>query len=185
MTVDENLLRNALTLTTSAKAAAGKIVVEVTLTNDKTGHHVPSDCPLRHMILLVDVRDEAGASLKQKDGPVLPAWCGVGDPAGGYLAKLPGKAYAKILSDRWTNEVPVTAYWRDTALLVDNRLGAFQSDTSTYAFLPSKPGKVEVKVTLLYRRAFKTLMDQKKWVAPDIVMAEEKLVVEAGREEGS
>gem|GEM_PF-7047220 len=43
-TVDPNLLQNSLTMNAWAKRLEGKIVVDVTLYNDKTGHHVPSDC---------------------------------------------------------------------------------------------------------------------------------------------
>ena len=34
---------------------------------------------------------------------------------------------------------------------------------------------MNVEVTLLYRRAYKTLMDKKGWEAPDILMASESL----------
>lgn len=37
--------------------------------------------------------------------------------------------------------------------------------------------KISVKITLLFRRAFKELMDQKGWDVPDIVMEEEEMVV--------
>jgi hypothetical protein len=180
-TVGETLLRNALTLTASAKAVNGKIVVEVTLTNDKTGHHVPSDCPLRHLILVVDARDSKGTALRQSSGPILPYWCGVGDREKGRFADLPGKTYAKLLIEEWTNEVPTAAYWRHTKIAIDNRLAAFKSDTSSYSFVPSGSGEVEVTVTLYYRRAFIKLMDEKKWNVPDIVMARETISLQGER----
>jgi hypothetical protein len=177
MTVDETLLRNAVTLSSSAMRQEGKVVVNVTLTNDKTGHHVPTDSPLRHVILLIEARDADGKALEQAAGPVLPSWCGVGDPGKGYYAGLPGKTYAKLLRERWTGVFPTGAYWNETILVSDNRLAAFASDTSSFAFVPPATGDGKVTVTLLYRRAFMQLMEWKKWDVPDIVMAREELVV--------
>ena len=176
-TVDETLLRNALTLSASAAKQEGKIVVSVTLTNDKTGHHVPTDSPLRHLILLVEAKDAEGQVLERSVGPVLPDWCGVGDSARGYYAGLPGKAYAKLLRERWTNAFPTGAYWNETILVSDNRLAAFASDSTSFAFVPPEAGDVGITVTLLYRRAYIELMDWKKWDVPDIVMVREDLVV--------
>lgn len=179
-TVDENLLRNALTVRGSAQLQDGKVMVEVTLHNDKTGHHVPSDCPLRHLILLVEARNADGQMLQQVSGPVLPPWCGVGNPEKGYVAGLPGKTFAKLLKEMWTDVFPATAYWRHTTLVSDNRLAAFAGDTSSYSFLPGETGDNVVTVTLLYRRAPLQLMDQKKWDVPDVVMARGKLTVKGG-----
>jgi len=177
MTVDETLLRNALTMTASAARQEGKVVVNVTLTNDKTGHHVPTDSPLRHLILLVEAKDAEGEVLKQSAGLELPFWCGVGDPARGYYAGLPGKTYAKLLRERWTGAFPTGAYWNDIILVSDNRLAAFASDSTSFAFVPPAAGDANITVTLLYRRAFMQLMEWKKWDVPDIVMAQEQLVV--------
>jgi hypothetical protein len=176
-TVDKTLLQNSVTLEGSAQMQDGRIVVNVTLTNDKTGHHAPTDSPLRHLILLVEARDSAGNLLKRSSGPLLPDWCGVGDPAKGYYAGLPGKAYAKLLKERWTNAFPTGAYWNETILVSDNRLAAFASDATSFSFEPQEAGEARITVTLLYRRAFRQLMDWKKWDVPDIVMAQEKLLV--------
>ena len=56
------LLQNAVTLTASARRE-GRLVVEVTILNDKTGHHVPTDSPLRQMILLVQAATPNGEVL--------------------------------------------------------------------------------------------------------------------------
>jgi hypothetical protein len=171
MTVDAKLLREALTMTASAKRENGRIVVRTELYNDKTGHHVPTDTPLRHLILRVEALDARGKTLRQLDGPVLPKWCGTGNPAKGHYAGLPGKAYAKLLRELWTEAFPASAYWNHTELVSDNRLAAFARDRSSFAFAPPVKGKAAVTVTLLYRRAFIDLMEQKGWDVPDIVMA--------------
>ncbi len=170
-----NLLQNAVTLTASARRDEGRIVVEVKLVNDKTGHDVPTDSPLRQMILLVRAADAAGKALAQVDGSTVPAWAGVGDPAGGYYAGLPGKGFAKILRELWTEITPTGSYWNPTTIVSDNRLSAFESDEGSYTFADPGGEAANVKVTLLFRRAFKELMDQKGWAVPDIVMDEQVL----------
>ena len=169
---DQELLQNAVNMDVAACQEGNQLIVEVTLLNDQTGHHVPTDSPLRHLILLVKVTDSDGKLLRQMDGPVIPEWGGVGDPAEGYFAGLPGKIYAKILEEVWTEVVPSGAYWNPTRIVSDNRLAAYGSDTSRYVFLGSQNGAAKIEVTLFYRRAFKELMDQKSWDVQDIVMEE-------------
>ena len=172
------LLKNAVTMKASASRAADKITVDVSITNDKTGHHVPTDSPLRQMILLVEVFDEGGKALAQVAGETLPTWCGVGDPQQGYYAGLPGKTYAKLLMESWTEVFPTGAYWNPTRLVSDNRLAAYATDNSSYSFTSPASGVASVKVRLLFRRAFIDLMVQKGWDVPDILMAEENLLVQ-------
>ena len=86
--------------------------------------------------------DPAGAGAGRARASRWPWWmvrpsrngAGVGDPAKGYYAGLPGKGYAKILMELWTEITPTGAYWNPTRVVSDNRLPAFASDASTYAF---------------------------------------------------
>jgi hypothetical protein len=87
---------------------------------------------------------------------------------------MPGKAYAKILKEMWTDAVPAVSYWRHTTVSSDSRLAAMASDKSSYLF-ESPGGAATITVTLIYRRAFIELMDQKKWKVPDIIMALKKI----------
>ena len=50
---DETFLQNAVSMTTTAYLEGDEIVVEVSLTNDRAGHHVPTDSPLRQVLLVV------------------------------------------------------------------------------------------------------------------------------------
>ncbi|MEW6716377.1 MAG: carboxypeptidase-like regulatory domain-containing protein [Chloroflexota bacterium] len=173
-----DLLQNAVTMSVSASRAGEEITVIVTIVNDQTGHHIPTDSPLRQMILLVSATDGLGQALPLIDGPTVSDYGGVGDPAEGYYAGLPGKIYAKTLMELWTEVTPTGAYWNPTRIVSDNRLAAFESDTSMYVFQTSevsKTSEVSVRVTLLFRRAFKQLMDQKGWDVPDILMDEIRL----------
>lgn len=165
-----SLLQNALTMQVSARREGSQIIVEVSLTNDKTGHHIPSDSPLRQMILLVEAKDGSGNSLLQAEGSKVPEWGGVGDPQKGYYAGLPGKAYAKVLAELWTDVSPTGAYWNQTRLVSDNRLAAFSTDTSRYIFTAVQTGNTKISVRLIYRRAFRLLANQKGWQTPDILM---------------
>jgi hypothetical protein len=164
------LLQNAVTMTATARNEDRQVVVEVQITNDKTGHSVPTDSPLRHLILLVQATDADGSALFQLTGPTVPEWGGVGDPALGYYAGLPGTAYAKVLQELWTQVSPSGAYWNQTRLVSDNRIAAFASDTSVYTFTAPPGGRANIQVTLLFRRAFIQLADWKSWVVPDIMM---------------
>jgi len=174
---DETLLQNALTMDATAIYEEPRLSVRVTLTNDRTGHHVPTDSPLRQLILLVQARDGLGRSLTLLEGPLVPEWGGVGDPQDGYYAGQPGTAYARILEEIWTNVSPTGAYWNPTRVLSDNRLPAFTSDTTEYIFDASGDGPYQADITLLYRRAFINLMDQKGWDVPDIVMESQTITV--------
>ncbi len=167
---DEELLQNSVTMTTTAQAQGDNVLVEVSITNDKTGHHVPTGTPLRHLILVVQVSDAEGNPLPLRDGPTLPDWTG-------DYAEQPGRYYAKILEDKWTGEVPTAAYWRDIRLVEDTRLAAFETDVSQYQFSMPTEGAVTIETRLVFRRAFQQLMEWKGWDDPDIVMEEETIVM--------
>ncbi len=167
---DETLLQNSVTMTTTAQKQGNRIIVEVSITNDKTGHHVPTGTPLRHMMLVVQARDTEGNRLELRNGPTLPAWTG-------DYAEQPGQYYAKILEDKWTGEVPTSAYWRDIRLVEDTRLAAFETDRSEYVFVASPEGDVTIEARLIFRRAYQQLMAWKGWDDPDILMEEHTILV--------
>ena len=172
---NQELLRNAVTMKVTAQRMQSQVWIEVVIKNDKTGHHVPTDSPLRHLILVVVATDAIGRSLPQIDGPKVPEWGGRGDPSEGNYAGLPGKAFAKVLEELWTEISPTGAYWNPTRLVSDNRLATYATDSSRYTFVAPTESDVTVKVTLWFRRAFKALADQKGWERPDIVMAQEEI----------
>ena len=174
----QDLLQNAVTLEASAEREAGRISVHVVVRNDQTGHHVPTDSPLRQLLLLVEARNANGELLDLLEGPTIPSWGGVGDPATGHYAGLPGQAYAKVLMELWTEVTPTGAYWNPTRIVSDNRLAAFESDTSSYAFEAPGVGPIRITVRLLFRRAYIELMEQKGWEVPDILMEEAHVLVD-------
>jgi hypothetical protein len=173
----EELLQNSLTMQATAQVQGNRVLVEVSLSNDRTGHLIPTDSPLRHLILLVEAKNEAGEALPLLEGETVPKWGGTGDPQEGYYAGLPGKAFAKILVELWTGIYPTGAYWNHTRVLSDNRLAAFTTDTSRYLFAAPQQGNARISVRLIYRRAFRLLVDQKGWKIPDIQMEAREMIV--------
>ena len=167
---DLDLLRNAVTLTLEAEQSPEGIRVRTKVVNDRTGHDVPTDSPLRHVMLLVRAYGGNASELSLKAGPVLPEWCGSGDPANGNYAGLPGKVFVKLLEETWTGVSPTGAYWNPTRVVMDTRLKAFESDAGEFLFAAPPSGDVRIEAVLLYRRAYKKLMDLKGWSEPDIVM---------------
>jgi mono/diheme cytochrome c family protein len=175
---DEELLQNAVTMTVDARQENGEIAVQVGIFNDNTGHHIPTDSPLRHLILVVTAVDQDGSPLEQLDGPVIPDWGGIGDPAQGYYAGQPGTIYAKVLEELWTEVSPTGAYWNPTRVVSDNRIPAMETASSSYLFAAPEEGDAALEVRLSFRRAFIELVEQKGWDAPDILVAAETLVLE-------
>jgi len=105
-----------------------------------------------------------GQRLQQIAGPTLPDWTG-DDYAG-----LPGQVYAKILEELWTETSPTAAYWNQTRIVADNRIAAGEKAESRYVFLTQRKIPIDIEVRLIYRRAFRELMQQKGWDDPDIIM---------------
>lgn len=176
---DLDLLANTATLDIETTLDQDRLTVTVRVTNFGAGHHIPTDNPLRNMILLLTVTDSDGQPLTQLAGPIIPDWGGIGDPVNGYYAGLPGVLYAKILSDFYTGETPTFAYWRQTRLVSDNRIPALETDESHYTFeLPDDAGPITVDAQLLLRRAFIELMAVKGWQTPDLLMEHETVIVE-------
>ena len=163
---DDEFMQNTITMTVSAEQVGSQIVVGVELYNFGAGHHVPTDHPGRHLILVLQVVDELGNPLTYLVGPSVPEW-------GGSEAGLPGTAYAKVLQDVITNQYPVVSYWRQTHILSDNRIPALGIAVSTYIFSnPGHGGMVTISAALFLRRTFQAEMDARDWHAADIPMEE-------------
>ncbi|MFC1840556.1 hypothetical protein ACFL1N_13310 [Thermodesulfobacteriota bacterium] len=167
---DIELLQNSVSLSLEAEQIEEGIRVRTEVVNDQTGHHVPTDSPLRHLILLVRAYSGDNSELPLKKGPVLPEWCGIGEQAAGCYAGLPGKVFIKLLEEKWTGISPTAAYWNPTRVVMDTRLGAFESDIGEFLFVAPDSKKIRIEAVLIYRRAYKELMELKGLNEPDIVM---------------
>ncbi len=167
---DLDLLQNSVSLTLEAERTTEGLRVRTKVINDQTGHHVPTDTPLRHVILVVRAYDSGASELPLKKGAVLPEWCGAGDPNDGNYAGLPGKVYVKLLEEKWSGDSPTAAYWNPTRVVIDTRIGAFESDAGEFLFDAPDSGEARVKAVLIYRRVYKNIMELKGLNEPDIIM---------------
>ncbi|MGD0003231.1 MAG: carboxypeptidase-like regulatory domain-containing protein [Anaerolineaceae bacterium] len=168
---DDNLMKNAVTMKTGASHTGNTLQVQVSITNDKTGHDVPTDEPMRSVMLVVQALDANGKQLAFSQGSALPAWTG-------NFSGQPGKVFAKVLKDDWTGETPTAAYWRPVTIVEDTRLAPFATDSSTYSFNLQAGNPASIKISLVYRRAYQLLEQQKGWTDADILMAESTIAVE-------
>ena len=176
--MDQELLQDALDMQVLTELNDETLQVTISLFNDNTGHNIPTDSPLRQMLLIVEAHDMQGNPLAFLEGPTLPRWAGEGKPEEGYYAGQPGQGYALILQELWTEVTPSGAYWNPTRVIEDSRIEPFEEVFSSYLFSVPEGGKVQVRVRLLLRRAFIEMMDQKGWTDPDIVMTEQMLTLD-------
>jgi hypothetical protein len=144
------------------------------VTNVRAGHKLPTDSPLRHLILVVEALDESGNLLPQVSGGTIPVWGGVGKNVSGMAnyGGMPGKVFALILADRDTGVSPTAAYWNPTKIEQDTRLAPLATDESFYTFSLLSDRDVTIRVRLIYRYAFIDLAEKKGWVRPDIVVVQ-------------
>src|SRR5258708_21749495 len=126
---DEKLLQNAVTMKSTAQRSGNQVQVVVNISNDKTGHDVPTDAPIRSMILVVEALDADGKPVALIQGPVNPAYSG-------NYGGLPGKTFAKVLKDNGTGEAPTSAFWRATTTVEDSPLAANATATTHYTVKP-------------------------------------------------
>jgi hypothetical protein len=169
---DQEFMEDAVTMESSAQRIGDQIQVQVSIINDNTGHHIPSDSPIRSMILVIEATDSNGQRLELLEGPVNP------DFSGDY-GGLPGRTFAKVLRDDWTGQAPTAAFWRPVTIIQDNRIAAMETDSSAYTFDAPQSGDATIQVRLIFRRAFYELMQQKGWDDPDLIMKDTTLTVPA------
>jgi nitrate/TMAO reductase-like tetraheme cytochrome c subunit len=169
---DVTLLENTATLTLEVWREGKEVRVMTVVTNDRAGHHIPTDHPARNILLVVSATGLDGQPLAMRWGDLVPPWGGEGEAAEDYAGR-PGRGYAKILEEMWTEVAPTAAYWNPTVLREDTRIPALASDVANWGFEePSIGGPVKVTARLIFRRAFRALQKQKSWDTPDILMNE-------------
>jgi hypothetical protein len=172
------MIKDAASLDVETELQAETIKLVVRVKNEKAGHKFPTDSPLRHLILVVEVLDESENLMPLVSGETIPVWGGVGKNVSGMtnFGGLPGKVFGMILSDRDTGVYPTAAYWNPTKIEKDNRLKPAMdpaaTDESSYTFSLLSDRDVKIRVRLIYRYAFIDLAEKKSWVRPDIVVVQ-------------
>lgn len=178
------------------------LTITARLRSQGVGHRFPTDSPLRHLILVIEVRDERGTLLAQVNGNGLPPWAGTGSaapdrplvqPYGG----MPGTIFANLLMEQDTSISPTAAYWNETRLAwvgdlnvdptdhSDTRLYPDRENVSKYSFEVPDRGDVRVTIRLIYRFAFYDLMQQKGWYRPDIEVVSRQWLCDRSQHRGT
>lgn len=157
-------LENAVELSMHLSRNGPQVEINIDVANALTGHHVPTGVTVRNVILLVEAwREDDNEPLTFTAGQTVHELGGVGDPTQGYYAGLPGKFFAKVNHN--ADGVGPTFFTDATGILFDNRIPALATDSTTYSFaLPGGGGAVQVRARLIYRRAFRFLVDAKGWM---------------------
>ena len=155
-------LENAAEMVVSTSIVGNQLHVDVDIINQYTGHHLPTGVTVRNMILVVEAYDKAtDIDLPFTGDQVIHDLGGIGDPAQGYYAGLPGRYFGKVNHD--INGVGPTFFTDATGITFDNRIPALETDSSSYTFELPANGDVHVRARLIYRRAFRSLVDAKGW----------------------
>jgi hypothetical protein len=180
---DSSFLASAVEMRMSTSVYGNNLNVKIEIENVGAGHHVPTDQPMRNMILVVNVIDANGKELNYTGDNFIPVWGGRGKVSEGNYEGLPGKGFAKILFENWTPYIPLyvsnrgqqlfpAPQWRTVKIKEDSRIAAFEIDVSNYEFdVAGYSGQVTIKCKLIYRRIFKNWADMKKWDVDDIILA--------------
>ncbi len=186
---DSSFLASAVEMRVNTTIKGNNLNVIVEVENIGAGHHVPTDQPMRNIILIVRAFNSSGAELNFTGENVIPFWGGRGDVNEGNYEGLPGKGFAKILFENWTQyekdkvetrgqQIFPAPQWRTVRIKSDTRIPALQTDKSIYEFnFDNSDDTFTIECLLVYRRTFKTWAMMKKWNLKDIILAEKKLEV--------
>jgi hypothetical protein len=159
------LVQGAAQIKLEPRLEGGQIKVKVNVTNTGAGHKFPTDSPLRHLILRVEARDWRNSPLTQTGGSTIPVW------AAPDLAGYAGQIFANVLKDKDTNLAPSFSYWNPVENAwqgSDTRLVPGITVQSEYAFAAPYDRTAQLTATLIYRRAFMNVVQQKGWYMGDL-----------------
>lgn len=186
---DSAFLASSVTMKTKGAIRKETLHVTVEIKNATAGHHIPTDQPMRNLILLVRAVNARGTELTYAGKNTIPHWGGTGNPNDGNYEGLPGKGFAKILYERYPQylssskselqkQISPSPQWRIVNIQSDNRIPALATDASQYEFtVRPEDGPVTVTTELIYRRTFKNWATMKKWDLQDIVLARNSSII--------
>ncbi len=153
-------LQKAVDLQLHVRQEDGQLIGHVQLSNTGAGHRVPTGVTIRNMILLVEAYDEHGPLAYLGDAHVGPLG-GEGDPAQGYYATLPGKLYAKVNAS--ADGQQAVLFTEAVRIDRDTRLKPFETDALEFPFAIAEGEDLSMRVRVIYRRAWRDLVDTKSW----------------------
>lgn len=174
--MNEPFLRSSVELTLTATNTGGPIHATVNVRPVNVGHRLPTGSPDRHLLLIVQATNERGTRLPLRSGPTISSAGGVGPRESGNYAGAAGKLYGKLLAG--PGDTVPAPFWLATSLREDTRLLPDRPDHTEFTFAPDGPASsVEIQATLIYRRFYKTVLDEKSWPDRDLILAEKAVVV--------
>lgn len=165
----QTTLTDAVDLQLSASQTGAQLNVTAEVANQAAGHDFPTGVSIRNAILVIEASVD-GEPLGQIGGPVVPFYGSAEDSDGpDDLAGLPGKGFARVLEGRINGAGPVVrpvlfidaeGVWSDTSI------PSGTTDTTQYVFDVTGLAEdtvVDVNARLVYRRAWRYLVDTKGW----------------------
>jgi len=170
------MVKKAATMDVKASIDNGALVVNVDVTNSGAGHTFPGAATLRNVLLVVDAVDAKGEPLEHTGNKkeLLPPLAGVGKSArdfGGHV----GAMFARPFATK-SGKAPTGGFNADHALF-DTRIYPGQTAHRIFHFVKPNLRHAKVRVRLIYRWAFKPLVDKKGWKMDDIVIFDKDLKV--------
>lgn len=170
-----DMVKKAATLKAHAKRSGNELIVEADVTNSGAGHTFPAGATLRNVILLVDASTDDGKPLAHSGSKreLLPPLAGTGKSAGDFGGHV-GAMFARPFSTR-NGKVPAGGFNADHALF-DTRIRPRETAHRVFHFRVPASESAQVRVRLLYRWAYKPLVDKKGWAMDDIVIADQSIV---------
>ena len=155
-------LENAVSLELDGRFQGDELVVEASVLNDRTGHYLPGGIAIRNIVLLVEAYDADGNRLEHTGTQTIHELGGIGDPDQGYYSGLPGKLFAQVRHSA-SGTAPVF-FTEATGVVFDTRIAPLAADVTDYRFaVPPAADEVSVRARLIYRRAYRQLVDEKGW----------------------
>ncbi len=143
---------DAIRLTVEAEATREGVRVTLTIDASQVGHAVPTGFIDRHLVLLIDAFDTAGAVVPLLEGTRLPEYVGAS------LAGRPGFLFAKVLTDPAGRvQAPV---WNASAMHADTRLDPNQPQSMTFLL---GAAAARLRVQLLHRDFWESTRRKKRW----------------------
>ena len=170
-----DMVRKAATVKAKVRKAGDALRVDVDVTNSGAGHTFPGAATLRNVLLLVDAVDASGKPLPHigDKKELLSPLAGVGHSPGDFGGHV-GAMFARPFVSR-SGKGPTGGFNADH-ILFDTRIYPGQTAHRSFHFSsPSSSGPARVRVRLIYRWAFKPLVDKKGWKMDDIVITDKTL----------
>ena len=160
------MLQRCLRVTPRCRQEDQRVRLTLDVVAQDAGHRVPTGFIDRHLMLVVEARDDSGNAVTPISGPRLP------DAAVDHAGK-PGVLWAKRLFDEHDHS-PVP-FWRAGTRMEDNRLPPDVSQSFEFQWPRSI---ATVRVRLLYRRFWLSVANEKQWPDPTQVVLDETWTIE-------